>query len=232
MRWRKRGRDLLRPHELLVLDAVRLRLDPPAAELFGHQIESIAMVQRHLDGQEVNFYPTRRGPQRHDPDKAFPNRSEELRIGTVTIIGPTGKGKAEIYLVSGHLFQIAFTSEPKHLGDPRALEVVAATIHADPMGPAVDPGITHRLDDLDTALRAELESMWATKSADDVGLASPADTYRIHLSDGTFLVLAQLGDTSFLVAPIDPPRPGVRRYWPDGELSREYPDMRSAIADR
>jgi hypothetical protein len=207
-------------------------LEPPAAALFGRQVESIEMVQRHLGGVEVNFYPTRRGRQRHDPEIAFPNRSEELLLATVTIVGPMGTGKARVYVVLGHLFQITFGEKPHGLGKSAALRVGSVTIHVDPMNPAVDPGITNRLDDLDAALRAELESMWATKLADDVGLASPADTYHIQLSDGTFLVLAQLVDTSFLVAPIDPPRSGVRRYWPDGELSREYADMRSAIADR
>jgi hypothetical protein len=230
--WRARGRDILRPHELLVLDAVRDRLDPKAAAILERQLESIEMVQRLHDGREVNLYPSRRGPQRHDPAIAFPNPTTELRVATVDITGPSGKGKADVFVVLRHLFQIAFTPSPKRLGQTRAIEVGGVTIHADPMLPTADDGIEECLGAMDVRLRAELASMWADGSAARFGLASKAETYRIQLDDGDHVVLAQLDDTSYLVAPIDPPRPRVRRFWPDGDLVREYPDLRSAVDDR
>lgn len=232
MWWRKRGRELLRPHERLVLDAVRDRLDPQAAVLLDRQVDSIEMVQRLRDDREANLYPSRRGAQRHDPATAFPNPTTELRLATVRITGPDGKGNADVFVVRRYLFQIAFTPSPKRLGQPPAIEVGGVTIHADPMLTTPDAGIEDRLGAMDVRLRAELESMWADGSADGYGLASPAETYRIQLDDGDHIVLAQLDDTSYLVAPIDPPRPAVRRFWPDGELMREYPDLRSAVDDR
>jgi len=45
-------------------------------------------------------------------------------------------------------------------------------------------------------------------------------------------MLAQLDDTSFVVAPTDPPRPGVRRYGPDGDTLEDYPTIRAALDRR
>jgi len=190
------------------------------------------MVRRLYHDEEVNFYPSRRGPQRHDPATAFPNQTTELHVATVSILGPGGTGKVDVLIVLGHLFQIAFKPSPKRLGAPRAIRVEGVTIHSDPMVRAVDAAVEDRLAAFEAGLRAELESMWADGSADRFGLASPAETYRIQLEDGDHIVLAQLDDTSYLVAPVDPPRPGVRRFWPGGELVREYPDVHAAVSDR
>jgi hypothetical protein len=43
-------------------------------------------------------------------------------------------------------------------------------------------------------------------------------------------VLAQLDDTSHLLARLDPPRRGVRRFDSDGELIGEYDHLTDAMA--
>jgi hypothetical protein len=222
---RKRGRDLLRDYERLVLDAVQQQLGPEAAGLFGRQIESVVNAVRLYGDTELNLYPTRQAP-----DLAFPNQVEELRLATVTITGPAGKGKAVVHMVLGYLFQITFQPRPKELGDVRRLRVETATVHLDPMIRTVEVGIEQRLEGLDSAIRAELDAMWADGSADRLGLSSPSEIFRVQLEDGKYLLLAQLDDTSFLVAPIDPLRPGVKRFEPDGELLGEYQDVRSALS--
>ena len=61
-------------------------------------------------------------------------------------------------------------------------------------------------------------------------LIAPDDLYSIDLDDGTYLVLAQLDDTSHLLARLDSPGPGVRRFDSDGELIGEYDHLTDAMA--
>ena len=232
MWWRKRGRELLRPYERLVIDAVAARLDPAAAGLLERQLETIEQVNRDLDDRDVYLYPKRRGYQRHDPAIAFPDRSDDLRLATARVRGPGGAGKADLFVVRGHVFQISFKPRPRDLGTLKAIDVTSVTVHADPMVEREDAGIEERLADLDPATRSELEAMWADGTAEAAGLARREEVFRIGLEDGDHLVIAQFEDTTYLVAPIDPPGTGVRRYSPDGDLEGTYPDVRSAIADR
>ena len=232
MWWRRRGRDLLRPHERLVIDAVAARLAPAATALFERQLGTTALVNRDLDDRDVYLYPNRRGPQRHDPLIAFPDRSDDLRLATVRVTGPRGSGKADVFVVRGHLFQVSFKPRPRDLGTPTSIQVESVTVHVDPMVEREDPGIEQRLAELDASIRAELEAMWADGTADAAGLAGRDEVFRIGLEDGDHIVLAQFDDTTYLVAPIDPSGKGVRRYLPDGDLEGTYPDIRSALDDR
>ena len=159
MWWRRRGRDLLRPHERLVIDAVAARLAPEATALLERQLATTGLVNRDLDDRDVYLYPNRRGPQRHDPSIAFPDRSDDLRLATVRVIGPGGSGKADVFVVRGHLFQISFKPRPRDLGDRTAIRVESVTIHVDPIVEREDPGIEQRLAGLDADIRAELERM-------------------------------------------------------------------------
>jgi hypothetical protein len=206
------------------------RLSPEAAALIGRQVAGVELVQRHLDDREVNLYPNRRGRQRHDPAIAFPNRDDDLRLATVALAGPDGRGRAEVFAVNGHLFQLAFRPRPRELGDRAAITVQSVTMHADPMVEAEGDEVERRLAELDPALRVELEGMWADGSAARLGVGAPAELYRISLDDGDHLVMWQ-DDATFLVAGIDPPAPGVARVSPDEGLIREYPDLRSALLD-
>jgi hypothetical protein len=227
----KRGRDLFRPYELQALDALRGALTPEAAALLDGQIAGKQLVQRLYGDAEVNTYPNRRGPQRHDPATAFPNRSPDLRLATVQLRGPTGTGKVVVHAVNGHLFQLRFSPRPATLGPAAEITVTKATIHADPMAP--DAGATTRdyLERIDPGVRAELEDVWARPET-AAGLAKPDELYSIDLDDGAWLVLAQLDDTSFLVARLDPPGPGFRRFEPDGEIIADYDHLGDAFTAR
>jgi hypothetical protein len=230
--WRKHGREVLRPHELVVIDAVRERLAPEAASLLAQQLDRIEMAQRFGDDREVNLYPNRRGPQVHDPAIKFPNLDPELRLATVRLVGPLGRGRADVFVVLGFLFSLAFKPGPRELGDLRAIAVDGdgVTIHANPMVVALGTAAEHRLAELDPALLAELESMWADGSAERLGVAGPSELYRIELEDGEHIVLWQ-DDATLLVARIEPAVAGVLRVSPDDGLLREYPDLRTALAD-
>jgi len=87
-----------------------------------------------------------------------------------------------------------------------------------------------RLELLDPVIRAELESIWAEAASESRLLSGPEELYTIDLDDGRYLVLSQLDDTSYLLAPVDPPQPDVRRYWPDGDPIRTYGNVREALS--
>ena len=229
MFWKaKQGRDLFRPYELHAIDALRGALSSDAAELLDRQVAGKELVQRLYDDAEVNTYPNRRGKQRHDPAMAFANRNPDLRLATVQLHGPGGKGRVVFHAVSGHLFQLSFSPKPRALGPRDEITAVRTTLHADPMVP--DAGGTTRdyLERLDPGVRAELEDAWSRPDR-SIGLAAPDDLYSIDLEDGTYLVLAQLDDTSQLVVRLDPPGPGLRRFDSDGELIGEYDHLSDAM---
>jgi hypothetical protein len=227
---RRRGRKAFRPYELQVLDRVRSALSPAAAGLLDRQIAAIEWVSRLYEDRESDLYPSRKGPQVRDPATAFANQVDDLRLATVTLKGPRGSGKAVVSVVLGHVFQLSFTPSPKRLGDQRAIVAERVTLHVDPMTRDDGASARRRLDLLDPAIHAELESIWAEAGPDSRLLSGPEDLYAIDLDEGSFLVLSQLGDTSYLVAPVDPPHPGVRRYRPDGDPIRTYPTVREALA--
>src|SRR5204863_397970 len=61
------------------------------------------------------------------------------------------------------------------------------------------------------------------------GLFGRDGLYTINLPDGDYLMLAELDDGTTLVAPIDPRRPGVRRYEPNGDLIGEFATLAEAL---
>jgi hypothetical protein len=230
MLWKaKRGRDLFRPYELVAIDALRAALSSEAAELLDRQIAAKELVQRLYGDAEVNTYPNRRGKQRHDPAIAFPNQSSDVRLATVELHGSGGKGKVVFHAVDGHLFQLRFSPKPAALGPHHGITATHTTLHADPM--VREAGATTRdyLDRLDPAVRADLEDAWSRPDR-SVGLIARDHLHSIDLDDGTYLVLAQLDDTSHLLARLDPPRRGVRRFDSDGELIGEYDHLTDAMA--
>jgi hypothetical protein len=227
MWWRKRGRALFRDYELAVLDAVGAEIGEAGREQLGRQIGSLAMVQRMFDDVDVLLYPNRRGPQRHDPDDDFANTATELRLATVRIAGPAGKGKVTIDGVRGQVFQLTFSPSPKRLGDRRAIRVTQVTLHADPMAPDDGRAALERLASLDGGTRTEYDLL----TGDKAPLFWPEETYSVHLDDGEYLVLAQLDDTTFVSAPIEPPRAGIRRFSPDGDPVGDYPTTAAALGD-
>lgn len=227
---RKRGRAVFRPYELQVLDSVRSALSPAAADLLDRQIASIESVSRLYEDRESDLYPSRQGPQVRDPAIAFRNRNDDLQLATVTLRGPSGSGKAVVSAVWGQVFQLSFTPSPRRLGDQRAIIAERVALHVDPMIPDDGASTQRRLELLDPATRSELESIWAAGGSESRLLSGPDELYIIDLDEGSFLVFGQLDDTSYLVAPVDPPQPGVRRYWTDGEPIRTYSTVREALA--
>jgi hypothetical protein len=227
--WRgKRGRALYRPYELAVLDALKAALSVEARELIDRQIDGTRRIQRLFN--TLQQYPSRGRTPTWEPSIALVNRSRDLKVATVGLRGPAGEGKATVTAVDGHLFSVAFLPDAAQLGDPDSIAVTTVTIHADPMLPDDGSATEARLAALDPDLRAELQQAWAGKVGVDAGLLAPGDTYEVDLADGTWLMLAQLDDTTFLMARSDPSGPGIRRFHPSGDPVDDYPTLTAALA--
>lgn len=226
---RKRGRSLFRSYELAVIDALGAAMPAAAAPLYHSQVARLELVQRLFDDQDVQTYPSRRGPQRHDPALAFPNRSPELRLATVSVQGSGGTGRVTVHAVDGHVFSYAFRPPPRALGLRHSMEVTGVRLHADPMRPDDEAPAAQLLQRLAPGIRVELERAWAERPAWARDLVEPDGVYEIELEDGSFAVVAQLPDTTFVVAGLEAPAGRVRRYEPDGTLAGEYAAVEAAI---
>lgn len=226
---RKRGRELFRRHELAVIDALRASLPPEAAEQYDRQIESLELVQRHFDDTEVDTYPNRSGPQYHDPAHAFANRSLELKLATLILRGAAGNGQVKVHAVGGHVFSYDFKPSPRKLGPRHSIVVTKTTLHVDPMKPDDGSSVAERLRELAPDVRADLEAAWSERPDWSNALVERDGVYGIDLDDGSYLVLAQLDDTTYVVAGVEPRRRKVRRFEPDGELVGEYATLKDAI---
>jgi hypothetical protein len=226
----RHGRALFRPHELVVLDAVADVLAPPSRERFETQLASFALVQRHLDGREVNCYPSKRGPQVRDPAIAFPNRGEDVRLATARLVASSGIAvTARIHLVTGFLFQIVFSRAPAVLGDPGTIDV-QVRLEVDPMleGDAGEAAARH-LAELPTRVRAEYAELVAEDpSTGGASLLPPDELYEAELPDGTFMIVAVVGAEGLIGVAVGKPDDGVFRFQFDGE-SRRFESLRDAL---
>jgi hypothetical protein len=208
-----------------VIDAVLGAVSPDAAETIERQLAARGRVSRILNDSDVMLYPA--SGTWLDPALAFANRSLGLRLATVRIRGPKGAGKVTVSAVDGWLFMLEFRPAPKKIGSPGQIDVVGATVHADPLNP--DDSASTRLADLDWTVRHELERAFAEKPDWAASLSDAEGMYRVNLDDGEFMVLAQLPDTDFVVARLDPPGPGIRRYDTDGDLIGQYETVQAAV---
>jgi hypothetical protein len=227
MWWRRQrvGRDLLRPYEEAVIDAVLGAVSREAAEMIERQLAARGRVSRILGDSDVMLYPA--SGTWTDPALAFANRSLDLRLATVRIRGPRGTGNVKVTAVDGWLFMLEFRPAPGKVGSSREIGVIGATIHVDPL--VADDSVSTRLADLDWTVRVELEQVLARKPEWAASLSAPEEMYTINLDAGEFMVLAQLPDTDFVVARLDPAGPGIRRYDTDGDLIGEYATVQEAL---
>ncbi|WP_282298454.1 hypothetical protein [Stenotrophomonas sp. PS02289] len=95
--------------ELLILNAVRARLEPDVQPLWDKQVASINRVERLQEGVEADFFRMRGGKVFHDPEIAFPNRTKELHLAAVAVSTMSYVLKAEVWSVGGHLFCIEYS---------------------------------------------------------------------------------------------------------------------------
>jgi hypothetical protein len=226
----RHGRTLFRRHELVVLDAVNDVLAPPARERFDAQLASFALVQRHLDGREVNCYPARRGSQVRDPALAFPNRGDDVRLATVQLRSKSGPSvSARVHLVHGFLFQIVFSKAPGILGNPGAIDV-DVRLEVDPMleGDGREAAARH-LAELPTAIRAEYAELLAEhESIGGASLLPPEELYDVELPDGTFIVVAVVDGEGVIGVPVGNADETAFVFGFDGE-SRRFESLRAAL---
>ena len=128
----------LSPLEKEILDCVRNRLDTRAVTKWDAQVRSINKVQRLPDGVEVDFYRMKEGQVTSDPELAFPNRTEELRLATASIRLNSHQVTASIWCVKGFLFSIEFEGSIKYFEEAVAMEPapklhIDCHLNADPM---------------------------------------------------------------------------------------------------
>jgi hypothetical protein len=232
--WQPRatGRELFRAHELAVLDAIRGELRAEGARLLDLQVAATRWVNRYIDDSYVDLVPGRRGqgPVVHDESIAFANRSLDLKLATVQVRGTGGSGKAVASCVNGQFFEMYFAPSPKRLGKSSAIQVGKVTLHVDPMKPASGSAGHPQLVQLDVPLRAELDAIWASRPQWAAVVASPDEVYSVYVDGAEYLVLAQLPDTTYVAAPLDPPGSGAWRFEPDGDPIATYPTLQQAIA--
>jgi hypothetical protein len=208
-----------------VIDAVLGAVSHEAAETIERQLAARGRVSRILGDSDVMLYPA--SGTRTDSALAFANRSLDLRLATVRIRGPRGTGKVNVSAVDGWLFMLEFRPAPGEIGASRAIGVIDTTIHVDPL--IADGRVSTRLMDLDATVRLEIDQVLAQRPEWAVWLSDPADLYTVHLDDGEFMVLAQLPDTDFVVARVDPAGPGIHRYDTDGHLIGEFATLQEAV---
>lgn len=230
MFWRRKkvGREMFRPYELAVIDALLERLSPEASAIVARQIEATTYVQRILDDEDVEIAADK--GKIGDPALALPNRARDYTLASVGVSGKSGTGVVTVGTVYGHVFELAFRPSPKKLGLQDAVTIDFVKLHLDPMAPD-DPAVSlgAMLARLDPTVRDQLNVLWFTGSAADLGLLDATDLYEVHNSDGTYLMLGQLQDTTMLMARIDPQRPGVTRFDPDGDVIGHYQDVGAAL---
>ena len=96
--------------ERLILDSVRACIDERNSVLWDKQVQAINKIQRLPDGVEVDFYRMKGGRPTFNPELAFPNKTEELRLATLEIKLENAPQKlvANVWCVKGFLFSIEY----------------------------------------------------------------------------------------------------------------------------
>jgi hypothetical protein len=226
--WFKRGRGQFRPHELAVLDAVRAQLTPEAVAILDNQIGAVAMVQRLQDEREVNTYTWRfRRPDRATAP-AFPAAGDEVRLATVKVVGPRGGGRAEVWLVGGQFFSIAFDKPPRSFGPATDIRSADIKVEVDPMKQSGRELTEQQLmAEISPSLLDEYENLRRDAPTEGVSLLPPEELYGIDINGRRFVVLALLdGDGVIAARSRDG---GVARFFYGEERPETYPDLGTAI---
>lgn len=125
--------------ERVILNAVRGCLSPDMAAIWDKQLQSVNKIQRLPDGVEVNFYRMQKGKASFDLGIAFPNKTEELLLATVTlkVQGADQQLVASVWMVRGFMFSIEYGSGSKYFeevlgADPKPKLDVTCQLQGDP----------------------------------------------------------------------------------------------------
>jgi hypothetical protein len=133
---------LLRPYELMLLDAISSKLSAGALRLFARQRHEINRIQRLVADKEVTLYSIHRGKILWKEELLFPNRANALALARCRF-ETTGIG-AQLLLFSGHLGMIEFDAATRELYHDHVSEV---KLLANPLVDTTsDGGITVYLD--------------------------------------------------------------------------------------
>lgn len=116
-------RPILSELEKLVLNSVKSSLTSTIIPIWDQQVQTINKVQRLPESIEVNFYRMKNGKPQFDESLAFPNRTEELLIATVTVQSFDGKAlTANVWSVNGFLFSIEYNTSSNYFEELLGME--------------------------------------------------------------------------------------------------------------
>jgi hypothetical protein len=155
------------------------------------------------------------------------NRARQVRLATVSLKGSRGSGKAEMFVFDGFFGLLEFKPKPKSLGE--AIVVGRVKLHADPTIPDDGAESLRRLSRLNPKISDELRRAWADQPDWAKELSPIDDLFEIELPEGTFVVLSQLPDTTFVAARADTVSPVVSRFDTDGSQVGSFTTAREAF---
>lgn len=111
-------RPILSDLEKLVLNSIKNSLTSTVIPIWNQQVQTINKVQRLPGSIEVNFYRMKNGKPQFDESLAFPNRTEELHVATVTVQSFDGKTLiANVWSVKGFLFSIEYNTSSDYFDE-------------------------------------------------------------------------------------------------------------------
>lgn len=108
---RKQGRDLFRPLELLILDAISAQMPGPVSEVLQEQLSCTKMVQRLIRSQEVNIYCIRKRGQTATVRRSFDMDGQtQMLIAQVRLrdLRNATHLSCKVWIVDGRIFSLEF----------------------------------------------------------------------------------------------------------------------------
>ncbi|MDP5190418.1 hypothetical protein [Rheinheimera baltica] len=116
-------RPILSDLKKLVLNSIKNSLTSIVIPIWYQQVQTINKVQRLPRSIEVNFYRMKNGKPQFDESLAFPNKTEELHVATVTVQSFDGKTLiANVWSVKGFLFSIEYNTSSDYFDELLGME--------------------------------------------------------------------------------------------------------------
>ena len=131
------GDSSLNQLETLLIERLKAKLSPEAAQLLSQQVNAINLVQRNNRSREVCLYTVKNGKTVRNASSRFPNQTLELNFATIKFRqgGTSRQWTADFFSVRGYFFSIEFTPSPQDID--RGVELIDIHLHHDLMTTSV-----------------------------------------------------------------------------------------------
>ncbi len=115
LQWIRGDGDPLYPYEVSMFKEIASSLSHDEQVILMAQVERVNKVQRHAHGKEVNLYQVKHGKPHYDEMFKFSGAEGERKLATVQLgaAGIPSLLKADIWVVSGHVFSIIYSKSPE-----------------------------------------------------------------------------------------------------------------------